>query len=548
MPSLRCTLLLLLASTGLATTSHGEDYLRDLQTKAIENDHSPVGHWGYEPDKYTQWGSHSNRLIPVYTFGTQGAGKGIDLTDYTGPQSLYRHKEALTSLFGYLPSHTLNEQAEYLDQTNIYDIQLAAAEAGKRHIFLVVFDGMDWQTTRAAAIYNSQAVTYQEGRGTGTFFQDYQAEGTSQYGYMVTTPYSNTAQVNVNTQEVVNAGGGLRGGYNAARGGATPWDSPSDARYLVSRSKQKEFRHAYTDSSTSAESMTAGVKSYNNAITVDPFGRRVLTIAHRLQEKGWLTGVVSSVPISHATPATAYAHNVSRHDYQDISRDLLGLPSISHPKPLPGLDIVIGGGWGVTSGQDKGQGENFEAGNKYLAADDLRKIDSRNGGRYVVAQRSLKVAGSEGLQAAAKQAAREGKRLFGYYGTAKGNLPFQTADGDFQPAPGRTRSAITYSAADIEENPTLAEATSAALIVAQESKPGFWLLVEAGDVDWANHDNNLDNSIGAVNSGDAAFRVIIDWVEQHSNWNESLVIVTADHGHYLTLNQPELLIDSQHAQ
>ena len=70
----------------------------------------------------------------------------------------------------------------------------------------------------------------------------------------------------------------------------------------------------------------------------------------------------------------------------------------------------------------------------------------------------------------------------------------------------------------------------------------FWLLVEAGEVDWANHANNLDASIGAVNSGDAAVRTVTDWVEKNSNWDESLLIVTADHGHYLILDRPELLL------
>ncbi len=84
--------------------------------------------------------------------------------------------------------------------------------------------------------------------------------------------------------------------------------------------------------------------------------------------------------------------------------------------------------------------------------------------------------------------------------------------------------------------------TAAALTVLQSSKKGFWLLVEPGDVDWANHDDNLDNSIGAVKSGDDAVKVITSWVEKHSNWDESLMIVTADHGHYLFLDRPELLI------
>ena len=84
--------------------------------------------------------------------------------------------------------------------------------------------------------------------------------------------------------------------------------------------------------------------------------------------------------------------------------------------------------------------------------------------------------------------------------------------------------------------------TAAIDVLARDEKP-FWLMVEAVDVDWANHDDNLDNSIGAVNSGDDAVRVITDWVEAHSNWNESLVIVTSDHGHMLNLVKPELLVE-----
>ena len=108
--------------------------------------------------------------------------------------------------------------------------------------------------------------------------------------------------------------------------------------------------------------------------------------------------------------------------------------------------------------------------------------------------------------------------------------------------PGMAGKAETYSAAEIDENPTLADLTRAALTVLETDPDGFWLMVEAGDVDWANHDDNLDNSIGAVLSGDAAFQAIVEWVETRSGWDETAVIVTADHGHYLVLEQPEALL------
>ena len=55
-------------------------------------------------------------------------------------------------------------------------------------------------------------------------------------------------------------------------------------------------------------------------------------------------------------------------------------------------------------------------------------------------------------------------------------------------------------------------------------------MVEAGDVDWANHSNNIDNSIGAVLSGDSAFKSVTGWIEANGGWDDTVVLVTADHG------------------
>lgn len=521
-----------------------DDRIRQLQTDAIEKKSADFGHWGIDPANYIQWGTHSNRLIPVYTFGTLGQGAGVDLTSYTGANSPYRSEAQLQRIYGRLPSATLNAEADYLDQTNIYDLQRAAAKAGKKHIFLVVFDGMDWHTTWAAALVKSGKVAYTAGRGTGLHFQDYTASGTTQFGSMCTSPHNEGTDVDVNKQTVLKPNGKMFGGFNAQAGGATAWDPNVDLSYLISKSEKSELKHAYTDSSSSAVSMTAGIKTYNNAVNVDAEGRPVATIAHQLQSEGWSVGAVSSVPISHATPASAYAVNVDRDDYQDLTRDMIGLKSISHPDtPLPGMDVVIGGGYGHVVKQSKGQGDNFVPGNLYLTEADLLAADVRRGGRYVTAVREAGVKGAESLAQAARQARAEKQRLLGFYGvgTYNGHLPFQTADGDFQPAPGRSGKSETYTEADRVENPTLAEMTTAAIEVLSANPKGFWLMVEPGDVDWANHDDNVDNSVGAVLSGDAAVKTITDWVDQHSNWNESLLIVTADHGHLLVIRNPATL-------
>ena len=208
--------------------------------------------------------------------------------------------------------------------------------------------------------------------------------------------------------------------------------------------------------------------------------------------------------------------------------------------------MLIGGGYGISAKEDKAQGENFVPGNKYLTTAEQEAIDSDKGGRYVIAQRTKGTRGNDVLAAGAALAVVKKQRFLGFFGAVGGHLPFATADGNYDPTLSSgtegPKSAETYTPADIAENPTLADMTRSALAVLQHDADGFWLMVEAGDVDWANHANNLDNSIGATLCGDAAFRAVCEWAEQHGRWNDTAVIVTADHGHYLVLEKPEVLV------
>jgi alkaline phosphatase len=418
---------------------------------------------------------------------------------------------------------------------------------------LVVFDGLDWHTTRAAAIASTGRVAYAAGRGTGFAFQDYRGVATD-YGLCVTSPANDGTKVDVDSQAVRNPGGETPGGYDPARGGTTAWDSRCDLRYLIGRDRAGP--HAVTDSAASATSLCAGRKTYNDAINVDPEGAHLEPIARLLQSRGYAVGAVTSVPVSHATPACGYANNVSRDDYQDIARDMLGQPSIAHrTDPLPGLDVLIGAGWGVPgeAEKDKDQGRNFEAGSKYVADSTRAAIDAGRGGRYRVAERTAGRRGRDVLAEAARDAIARKLRLFGWFGAAEGQLPFRTADGDFNPAAGRPAGSpeedslrkkyggtIRYTAADLAENPSLADMATAALDVLA-SRGNFWLMVEAGDVDWASHANNIDTAIGAVQSGDAAFRAIVRWIERRRAWDDAVVIVTSDHGHLFVLTDPTAL-------
>jgi alkaline phosphatase len=513
------------APIGLDCAS-GADLLRDLQQLAEEQKRADWGHWGKDKTQYSTWTSHSNRLIPVYTFG-------MGLEKYQNENSVYRDPQKIKALYGYVPKGVVNSRAMYMDQTDVYRLQQDAVAQGKKHVILIVFDGMDWQITHAAAIYKSGKV-YTSGRGSGLLFQDYDRAPTD-YGWFVSSPHNTGTNVDPNAQTVLNAEGEQRGGYDASIGGMTPWARPQTDIYLLGQLRRAS--HAVTDSAASATSMTAGVKTYNAAINFDHQGQQVVPIARELQANGFRVGVVTSVPISHATPAAAYSNNVTRNDYQDLSRDLVGLPSVAHRQtPLPGVDVLLGAGWGEESDSDDKQGQNYIAGNRYLPQPEIDSIDHRNGGKYVVAQRTPGESGEEVLIKAARQAREADLRLFGFFGVGGGQLPFQTADGGYNPY------GTEYSEAEVSENPTLADMTRAALGVLSKNAQPFWLMIEAGDVDWANHSNNLDNSVGAVISGDEAFYLVTRWVERQSNWDETVVILTADHGHYFVLDDPQALV------
>lgn len=532
----RCAMLiiLLLCTFAPGTRSLAQadsDRLRRLQNEAIRAGRADWGYWGTDPKTYYNWTKHSNRLVPVYTFG-------IDLKAVQGDQSVYRSVEALKRLYGAAPAGTVNSAADYFDQTDLFRIQTAAADSGKRFIILIVLDGLDWHTTRAAAVYRGGEV-YWEGRGRGLRFQDYRGAATD-FGCCVTSPHNEATEVDVNSQ-TLRGTDVASGGYDPRLGGDTPWSLPPDPGYLLGWNELRY--HAGTDSANAATAMVTGVKSYNGALNVDIQGGQLSTIAHRLQQKaGFAVGVVTSVPISHATPAAAYAHNVTRDDYQDLTRDLLGLPSIAHPHaPLSGVDVLLGAGWGDDAETDTLQGENFIPGNKYLTDADRRRADVDTEGRYVVVERTAGQAGVKVLSDGATRAVQNRQRLLGVFGVPTGHLPYQTANGDYQPARGISE-AEQYTPADLHENPTLADMTRAALAVLSSRSEKFWLMVEAGDVDWASHDVNLDNVIGSVLSGDEAFAAVVDWVENRNAWNTTAVIVTSDHGHSFVLTDPHVLV------
>ena len=100
-----------------------------------------------------------------------------------------------------------------------------------------------------------------------------------------------------------------------------------------------------TDSAAGATAFSAGVKTYNGAIGVDQDTQAVETIVEILSQKGLSTGIVSTSSITHATPASFYAHVPSRRLHEMIAMDLFNSR----------VDFFAGGGFKFFGERTDGQ-------------------------------------------------------------------------------------------------------------------------------------------------------------------------------------------------
>ena len=180
-----------------------------------------------------------------------------------------------------------------------------------------------------------------------------------------------------------------------------------------------------------------------------------------------------------------------------------------------GPEVVIGGG------HPSLDNPGFEP-NQGTISEFLYRI-LRESSEYVFVERRAGEDGGRAIAEGAAAAAREGRKLFGLFGGQGGNFEVPLAED----APGAPRIRVAT-----EENPSLAEAILAALDVLHRDPDGFFLLVEQGDIDWANHDNDYGAMIGSVSDLDGAVRAALAFVDRPGDavdWTNTALIVTADH-------------------
>ena len=74
--------------------------------------------------------------------------------------------------------------------------------------------------------------------------------------------------------------------------------------------------------------------------------------------------------------------------------------------------------------------------------------------------------------------------------------------------------------------PTLKEMSAKALQVLSKNDKGFFLMIEAGMIDWAAHNNDTGLMLHEMFRLNETVEYVLDWAE---NRDDTLIIVTADH-------------------
>lgn len=231
-----------------------------------------------------------------------------------------------------------------------------------------------------------------------------------------------------------------------------------------------------TDSAAGSSSWGCGVRVNNGALNVSSDGTRNKPILQKFKEGGKSVGCVTTVPITHATPAGFCVNTKSRANQEEIANLYLNLK----------FDVMMGGG-----------AEYFSAEKRQDKRDLFAEFVNSG---YQVARTHTEMSNCQ-----------TNAPLLGVF--HNDGLPYSLDQ--------KSDSVLTPSI------PTLADMTRKAIAQLDTNPNGFVLQVEGGKVDWAAHANDIGALIYDQIAFDDAIAVSIEFAEKN---HDTLVIITTDHG------------------
>ncbi len=220
-------------------------------------------------------------------------------------------------------------------------------------------------------------------------------------------------------------------------------------------SKTYSANRYITDSAAGGTALATGSKTNNGMIGMNADSVNVYSVLYDFEQAGRATGFVVTSPVTHATPASFYAHQVSRNMYDEIAVDLVA----------SGVDFFAGGGR-----------SHFIA-----RADSLNLVDSLTARDYRV---------DLSLDSVVVPVLLPYAGLF-----ADIDMPSATQRGDYLPR--LVDVAIkSLSARDNE---------------------GFFLMVEGSQIDYKCHGNEGDSAVAEVLDFDRAVQIALDYAKADGN-------------------------------
>ncbi len=230
-----------------------------------------------------------------------------------------------------------------------------------------------------------------------------------------------------------------------------------------------------TDSSASGSAIACGDKANNSTLGVNADGEPMKSVAYELKEEGYQVGIITTVPINHATPGAFYANSKSRNDYYQISQQIAD----------SGFEFFAGSGFIDFKGKE---GEEKEPIDLYL----------ENRG-YTV---------SYGIEEFKAEASGKDKVVF-----------CQESN--------KEESAGNYvGSGKIAEDASLGQMLELGLEQIDNTKP-FFFMCEGGKIDWTAHAHKTMPMIMDILEFDEAISIAYEFYLEHPD--ETLIIVTADH-------------------
>ncbi|MCF6441765.1 alkaline phosphatase [Pseudoalteromonas luteoviolacea] len=367
--------------------------------------------------------------------------------------------------------------------------------SGPKNIILMVSDGIGFNGWLAADYYQGLA-----GQQT---YQVTRPDGTKPLVFGLAHSALNLVDEDGNTlakgADISTAAGAVEQGYDPL----TRWQRFENA--MLNDFTGSGSYTSYTDSAAAGTALMSGRKTAVGRVNMDwSNSEQFDTIAQIAMKKGLSAGTVTSVMVSHATPAAAVAHNVSRNNYAEIFNEM-------HDS---GLSVIMGAGHPIydASGQLKPQDKQTY---KYVGGEQtynvLRANEKGSATAYIESKSEFEaLAQGQPLPERVVGIVRSGSTL--------------------QASRAGLNSANTPSGMAFNEGvPSLATMSMGALNVLNQDQDGFFAMIEGGAVDWMGHANNMPRFIEEQVDFNQAVDAVIKWVETNSSWDETLLIITSDH-------------------